>query len=145
MKIFDRVLNACGRILLSCAAIALGFGIALAAGTSATVSWTMPTQYTDGSTLPASDIASATIAWAPVAGQSGPSGSLTVTPAAGSTLVPSSAVVPVPCGNTSFTVAITTTATAKYANASSAQSQPPVAYATGVSCVPKAVTGVTVN
>ena len=111
---------------------------ALAAGTSANVSWTAPTQYTDSSTLPATDIASYTISWAPTSGQTGPSGSLSVTAPA------LTATVPVPCGNTTFTVTVTTTATAKYPSETSAPSSA-VPYATGVTCGPKAVTGVTVS
>lgn len=109
-----------------------------AAGTTANVSWTAPTQYTDNSALPATDIDHYTITWAPATGQSGPSGSLNV---AGNL---TSTTVPVACGNTSFTVSVTTSATAKYPNATSAPSNL-VPYATGVTCGPKAVTGVTVS
>lgn len=119
-------------------ALAVGIGVALAAGTTANVSWSAPTQYTDGSTLAPSDIDHFTISWAPAAGQPGVSGSQQV-PATATT-----ATVPVPCGSTGFTVTVTTTATAKYPNATSAPNSP-VPYASGVTCGPKAVTGVTVN
>jgi hypothetical protein len=102
---------------------------ALAAGTTANLSWTVPAAYTSGAAMPASDIASYVISWAPSTGQSGPSGALTVAAPA------TSATVPVACGSTTFTVAVTTTATATYPNATSSPSNA-VPYATGVTCQP---------
>ena len=123
---------------LSLALAALGLGVAFAAGTTANLSWIAPTQYVDGTALPTSDLGSYTITWAPASGQSGPSGSLTV---AGTALA---ATVPVPCGGTSFSVTVTTSSSAHYPNATSAPAGP-VPYVTGVTCGPKAVTGLTVN
>lgn len=115
--------------------IALSFvGPAHAAGTTANISWTAPIAYNDGppaTALPASDIAFYTVSWGTNAGQS-----LQVTA--------TSATVPVACGSANFTVTVTTTATAKYPNATSAPAGP-VAYASGVTCAPKPVTGLQVS
>lgn len=104
-------------------------GVAFAAGTTANLSWTAPTAYVDSTPLPSSDIDHYTITWAPATGQVGPSGSETV---------PGSAVTstaPVPCGSTSFSITVTTTATAHYPNATSAPAGP-VPYASKVTCSP---------
>jgi hypothetical protein len=94
---------------------------------AATVKWVMPTQYNDDSALPLADIAKSTVKW--------PGGSLDVpAPTA-------SASVPVPCGDRVFTVTVTTKATAKYPNATSGDSAQ-VTFATGVTCAPKAPTGI---
>jgi hypothetical protein len=50
----------------------------------------------------------------------------------------------VACGAVSFTVSVTTTATAMYPNATSGQSNA-VPYATGVTCAPNPPTGLAVN
>lgn len=113
------------------AVAALLAGVAFAAGTTANLSWTAPTAYTDGTTLPASDLDHYTITWAPAAGQAGPAGSLTV---AGNL---TAATVPVPCGATSFSLTVTTGAAAHYANATSSPAGP-VPYVTGVTCSPNA-------
>lgn len=102
---------------------------AFAAGTTANLTWTAPTQYTDGSPIAAGDLDHYTITWAPASGQSGPSGSITV---AGNL---SGSQVPVPCGGVSFTLTVTTGATAKYPNATSGPAGP-VPYVTGVTCGP---------
>ncbi len=112
--------------------------LAIAVGTSAHASWTAPTTYTDGSALPASDIASYTMSWAPAGGQAGPSGSINVAATA------TTATVPVACGSVTFTIAVTTTATAKYPSATSSPSSG-VPYATGVTCSPNPPAGLTVN
>jgi hypothetical protein len=140
MILFDRCLLNLGKILLSIAALALGASltIAYASGTTANLTWTAPTQYTDGSAIAAGELDHYTITWAPATGQVGPSGSLTV---AGNL---TATTVPVACGQVSFTITVTTTASAKYANATSAPGGP-VPYATGVTCVPKAVTGLGVS
>lgn len=109
-----------------------------AAGTTANLTWTPPTQYTDGSPIAAGELDHYTITWAPASGQSGPTGSITV---AGNL---SSSQVPVPCGGVSFTLTVTTSATAKYPNATSGPAGP-VPYVTGVTCGPKAVTGLAVS
>ncbi|HZT04330.1 MAG TPA: hypothetical protein VFA39_18935 [Steroidobacteraceae bacterium] len=114
------------------AAIVLGAAApAIAAGTSAKLSWTAPVAYTDGAALAASDLDHYTITWAPAAGQAGPSGSVTV---AGNLLA---TTVPVPCGSTSFSITLTTTAAAHYPNATSGPAGP-VPYVTGVTCSPNA-------
>lgn len=112
--------------------------VTFAAGTTADVSWVMPTVYQDGTALPVADIASTTISWAPATGQEGPSGSVTVTSPG------TSAVVPVACGEVTFTAAVTTTASAKYPNATSGPSNG-VPYATGVTCKPNPPSGLAVQ
>jgi hypothetical protein len=121
--------------LLAVSALTVTFG----AGTTANVSWTPPTQYMDGSALPATDIDHYTIAWAPVAGQSGPSGSQTVLASASQP-----AVVPVACGQVTFTITATTGAAAKYPNATSGASNA-VPYVTGVTCAPNPPSGLAVH
>ena len=142
MKRFDAILRFIGDVCICLAIIGISANAALAAGTTANLSWTNPTQYVDNTALPASDIASVTITWAPASGQSGPSGTLTVASIAG--VPPVASTVPVPCGNTTFTVAVTTSATAHYPNLTSTPSNA-VPYATGVECGPKAATGLAVN
>jgi hypothetical protein len=132
------------RLAIVAAALVTLCSVAFGAGTTANVSWTAPTAYVDGTALAASDIASYTVSWAPATGQAGPSGSLKVSPAAGSTAVPTLATVPVACGDVTFTVTVTTTASAHYPNMTSAPSSP-VPYATGAQCVPNPPTGVQVN
>lgn len=106
---------------------------------TATVSWTAPVAYSDGSNLPASDIDHYTITWAPTSEQSGPSGSLNTIPAAANTTV-----VPIACGSTSFTVSVTTTASARYPNATSS-STAAVPFATGIACTPNPPSGLAVH
>lgn len=116
----------------------LSVTVSIAAGTSATASWTAPTAYTDGSALPASDIDHYTLTWGPAAGSSGPSGSVNVPAGTVST------VINVPCGSTSFTVSVTTGAAAKYPNSTSAPAGP-VPYASGLSCAPNPPGGLAVH
>lgn len=114
-------------------AAALLATVALASGTTATVSWLAPTTYNDGTPVGASDIASYTITW--VGSGAKTSGTLVVNAPALST------TVPVACGSASFTVTATASATAVYAGTSAASS-PPATYATGVTCSLNPPTGV---
>lgn len=126
------------RRFLQLAALLLVSGVVFGAGTTANVSWVAPTQYTDGTALANGDIDHYTVTWAPGSGQSGPSGSLKVAGTA------STAVVPVACGQATFSITVTTSATAKYANVTSAPSNP-VPYATGVTCTVNPPTGLAVQ
>lgn len=123
---------------LKLAAILLLPALALAAGTTANLSWTAPTQYTDNTSIAAGELDHYTIAWAPQAGKTGPTGSLTVA----GTLT--SATVPVACGDVTFTLTVTTSATAKYPNATSGPAGP-VPYVSGVSCAPNPPGAFTAN
>jgi hypothetical protein len=115
-------------------ALLLATTVAIAAGTSATVSWSYPTAYIDGTPLPVSDIAQVTVTWSRTPG--GPQvGSVTVAAPALSKVVPG-----LVCGNFSFSATVTTTATAAYPTSTSDPAGP-VSYATGVSCKPNPLTG----
>lgn len=117
------------RRLLTCAGAALLMGLALsvgATGQNAAVSWVAPTQYTDGSTVHAGDIASFVVTW------TGPTAALSGTVTVPGTQL--STLVTVPCNSTNFVVAAIASATATYPSTTSANSAPPVAYATGVTC-----------
>lgn len=116
----------------------LSVAVSIAAGATATASWVAPTTYSDGSSLPISDIDHYTLTWAPASGQSGPSGSMNV--AAGTI----SQTVNALCGSTTFTISVTTTATARYPNATSTPSGP-VPYASGIACTPNPPTGLAVH
>lgn len=112
--------------------------IALPAGTTATVSFPPVTEYTDNTPMPAADVLKYTVKWL--------GGFVDVTspvmcPTGGLICVP----VPVPCGDRAFTVTVTTKASAKYSSATAADSAPPAAYASGVTCGPKAVVGVSAS
>lgn len=125
------------RLLLVLAACLL-VGSAHAVGTSATLTWTLPTAYTDGTALPASQIASTVISW------TRPTASI----ATGSVVVDAPGVtVVVPglvCGDFKFTAHVLTTASATYPSAASAEaSSTPATYATGVACKPNPPTGLT--
>lgn len=93
---------------------------------SATVTWTAPTAYLDGSVLPVADIDHYTLSWSPAGGS--PTGGILTVKAL-------TATVPVVCGTVQFTVTATTSATALYPNATS-QATGPVPFASGVSCAP---------
>lgn len=108
---------------------------AQAAGTTATLSWVLPTTYSDTSALPTTDIAYVTIQWT--------LGGVAQTQKV-STAPMTSATVNVPCGSVTFDVLVTTTATAKYPNATSGPSNS-VPYATGVQCVPNPASGLTAS
>lgn len=109
--------------------------LAHAAGTTATVSFDPVTQYVDNSPLPATDVLKYTVKW------SGGFQDAATPTACGSKLCVD---VPVLCGNRTFTVTVTTKSTALYPNTTSGDSNS-VAYASGVSCAPKAPTGVTAS
>lgn len=123
--------------ILRFAALILLPVIAVASGTTANVSWTAPTQYTDGTALAATDIDHYTVTACEV---NAPGTCVTATVKAPAT----TGTLAVVCGQYDFTVTVTTGASATYPNATSSPSSV-VPYASGVSCTPKAVTGVTVN
>lgn len=108
-----------------------------AAGTTATVAFFPVTQYTDDTPFPASDVLKYTIKWS---GGSLDVASPTACPTGGKLCVD----VPVPCGDRAFIVTVTPKPTAKYP-VTSPDSAPPATYASGVTCGPKAVTGVTAS
>lgn len=118
------------------------FGLAVwvavwGAGATATVTWAPPTQYTDGSPLPAGDIKSYTIKW------TRPGNAAVV----GSVVVPAPALTvqaPTPCGDYQFTASVTTTATAKFPNETSSEVGP-LPYASGIGCAPNPPAGVAVH
>jgi len=96
-----------------------------AATPSATLTWTAPTAYTDGTALPAADIDHYTIGWARTAtdalmGQQAATG-LT-------------ASIPIACGSVVFWVSASTGAAAKYPNQTSLPAGP-VTYNSGIACV----------
>lgn len=112
--------------------------VARAAPPSANVSWTDPTAYVDGNALSSADIDHYTVTWSSVkTGLAG--GSLTVKAPATFPVV-----VPLSCGDYSFTVTVTTGASALYPNATSSPAGP-VTFATGVTCAPNPVSGLTVK
>lgn len=100
--------------------------LASAVGTTANLSWTVPSTYTSGQAMPTTDISFYTINWTGAF-----PGTLKVNAPA------ITANVPVPCGSVTFTITVTTTATALYPNTTSAASNS-VPYASGVTCVPTA-------
>lgn len=136
MKLFLRNARDVFGMVLIVAAL-LWASRAIAAGASATVAWAPGAIYTDGTAVPAADIKSFTVAWVSGAG-GGPAGQLTVPGTA------SSATVPVGCGGVSFTVTVTTSATAKFPNLTSDPSAA-VPYATGITCTVNPPAGVTVH
>lgn len=112
-------------------AMLLFSSVSMAAGTTAQVTWTMPTTYVDNSALPVSDILETVVEWRRTVGG----------PVEGSVRVAAPAVattVPVACGDALFTAYVITKSTARFPSAVGLPSSPPVAYATGVACVPKA-------
>lgn len=92
-----------------------------AAGANATVTWSPPTEYTDGSPLPLSDIAYYTVT----------AGSLSVKVLSPAT----SAQLTIPAGSVNILVTVTTTATAKVPNSTSDPASP-IPYATGIAVKP---------
>lgn len=119
---------------IACLTCLAAVTVSIAAGSTAHLSWIAPTAYTDGSSLPASDIDHYTITWAPAAGSTGVSGS---------TNIPAGTVattVNVPCGSTTFTVSVTTGPGAKYPSTTSAPTGA-VPYATGIACAPNPPSG----
>jgi hypothetical protein len=128
-----RILSVLALILLG--AVTVTFG----AGTTANLTWTLPTKYTNGTTLPATDLAYTTISWTPQAGNSpGLTGSVKVTAPATTT------VVSVPCSSVNFFASVTTTSGATYPNATSTNAGP-VPYATGIVCTANPPTGLAVH
>ncbi len=125
-------------MVLSAAALAL-------AGTPpiATVSWTAPTQYTDGTTLPATDLAYYTVSACEV---NSPQTCIVqkAMPATAGQPPPLTLQVPMVCGTYNFTVTATTTATAVNPNATSGPAGP-VQDVSGVSCRPNPPAGVAVT
>jgi len=117
----------------------LGWLVALGAGTNGTqtanLSWTAPSQYTDGTNLSLSDIAFYTVQWTTAGGA-------TQTKVVNAPTV--TATVAALCGTANFTVTVTTSATAVYPNATSAPSGP-VPFVSSVTCAPNPVTGLTVK
>lgn len=99
-----------------------------AAGTTATVSWTLPPTYTDNVSLPTADVKFATVTWSRSTGSS--VGSITVAMPALTVQIPN-----LVCGNFNFVVSLTTTDTATYPNTTSDNSNL-VPYATGIACKP---------
>lgn len=94
---------------------------------TATVSWTAPTTYTDGSPIGATDLTQYTVSWSRTIGGT-PIGTQAVKVPA------TSAVVPVSCGGYYFTV----TATAQLTGDAPATSLPTTAllFNSGVTCTP---------
>lgn len=121
--------------------IVLGLGVsqcAHAAGDVAHLTWTLPSEYTDDTPLPAQDLATVTVSWFRATDPSKIVGSKSY-PAAQL----SADIAGMKCGDWQFVALITTTSTAKQPNATSAPAGP-VTYPTGIACVPKAV-GLTVS
>lgn len=110
-----------------------------AAGTSATIKWTNPSQYSDGTSLPVTDIGSYDITWTRL-GSTVAVGTFHVSggPATQTTI---SGLV---CGGYNFTMTVTTSATALQPNSTSDPTSP-ASYPTGISCKPNPPTGVTVS
>lgn len=111
--------------------VALASVLAVWAATpSATVSWSAPTQYVDGTVLPVADIDHYSVSWGPVS-----PAAVTATNS-GTVIVKSlTASVPVACGSVEFSVTATTGANATYPNTTSTPAGP-VPYASGVACAP---------
>lgn len=123
-------------VVLAGAVLALGLAVlqpAEATGQNAAVSWVAPTAYTDGSVVHAGDIASYIVTW------TGPTAALSGTVTVPSTQL--STLVTVPCNSTSFVVQAVASASATYPSTTSANSTPPVVYATGVTCTLNPPTG----
>lgn len=106
---------------------------AKAAGTSATVSWTHPTLYTDGTPLALTDITETIVIWRRP-GNATVIGSIHVAAPATQTLVTG-----LVCGNFNVTAVTVTNS-----GASSAETAP-VAYATGIVCAPNPPTNLKVT
>ncbi len=105
--------------------------LALAAGSTATLTWQLPTQYIDGTALPATDIAFSTVTW--VHKINGKTGTLQFATNTGT-------APGLSCGDYTFSVTVTTSKTAKFPNATSSPSSS-VDYDTGIICAPSPATG----
>lgn len=120
--------------LFTCVALSTVWG---QVSSGASVSWLAPTTYADTSVIAAGELDHYTISWTSTA-PGGPSGSLTVP---GTALA---AVVPLSCGAANFAVTVTTTASAKYPNATSGPAGP-VLWDSKVVCAPNPPTGLAVQ
>jgi hypothetical protein len=107
---------------------------AQAAGTSATLTWTHPVVYTDGSTLAATEIKETIITWRRP-GTSAVVGSVRVAAPANTTVVTG-----LTCGSFNFTAA-----TVVRTNDDTSADTAPALYATGVRCAPNPPTGLKVE
>jgi hypothetical protein len=108
----------------------IGWQIARAAGASATITWTHPVAYTDGSVIAVGEIKETIITWRRP-GNSSIVGSVRVTAPANTTVVTGLA-----CGSFSFTAA-----TVVKTNDDTSADAAPVLYATGVRCLPNPPSG----
>lgn len=106
---------------------------AFAAGPTATISWTHPVMYTDGSVLALSEIKETVITWRRP-GSTVNAGSVRVVSPSNTTVVSGLA-----CGNFNFTAV-----TVVKANDVQSDEGGPVLYATGVQCAPNPPTGLKV-
>ncbi len=118
--------------LLTVAAILAACSKADSAAPTYAVSWTMPTQYTSGITLPLSDIASTTVVYKLNGGA--PTTKVVTAPATSTT-------IPKDLGITCVAVFVTTTATAVAPNAAGIQTPDACVTLAGT---PNAPTGLTV-
>lgn len=115
--------------LLSAAVLILALiPTANAAGTTSTVTWTLPTARLDGTALPASAIKEISVIWRRP-GSSVVSGTVTVAGAPTSTTVPN-----LVCGDWIFTVTVTAKVVTPPDSPTSAESAPSNLYATGIGC-----------
>jgi hypothetical protein len=142
MKILN-VLQTLGRYALELVSLLIVLAVAVflfmvmvspaeAAGTTARLTWTLPTQRIDNSPLPASSIREVVVSWRRTA--AGPEvGNVRLAGAVSSADVPG-----LVCGDFVFTVLVV-----DQGSLESDPSSPPAAYATGIACRPKAATGVT--
>jgi hypothetical protein len=91
---------------------------------AASVTWTAPATYVDGTPLPVGDIDHYTVSWTPVGNTAG---ALSVKTLAAS--------VPIVCGTVQISVTVTTSATAVYPNTTSTPAGP-VPFVSGIACAP---------
>lgn len=111
--------------ILSLASVLLAVTLVYAAGNTANISLTAPTQYLDGKPLPLTDIDHYTVSWT-----GDQTGSMTIAAPA------TTGTAAVACGNVTFTATVTTNAAATYPNATSGPTNT-VPYPTGITCSPK--------
>ena len=125
--------------LLAALVFSLGmFAAAYAAGPSATLSWTNPTLYEDGQALSLAELKTIVITWYRP-GSTTPVNSVTVNQPATTTVV--NGLV---CGDFEFTAKVTTTATAKFPNDTSRETNR-ASYTTQVTCHANPPSGLTVS
>lgn len=118
--------------LFAAALILMAAGSALASGTSASLSWTLATQYTDGQTLPVSAIKETLIQWRRP-GNPTVVGSMRIAAPGASVVVPG-----LVCGAFEFTAT-----TILAAGPPPSDELGPVPYTTGVVCKPNPPSGLT--